>query len=114
YEELAMGAIATGNVRVLNHDVLRQLRIPERIIDAVAQKEERELTRRERLYRGNRPPLKVRGKTAILVDDGLATGSSMYAAVKALRQRNPARIVVAVPAAAPETCEAVPHVVAGV
>ena len=111
HEELAMGAIATGNVRVLNHDVLRQLRIPERIIDAVAQKEERELTRRERLYRGNRPPLECRGKTVILVDDGLATGSSMYAAVKALRQRNPARIVVAVPAAAPETCEAFQQVV---
>lgn len=106
HEELAMGAIATGNVRVLNHDVIRQLGIPEHVIDAVAQHEERELIRREGLYRGSRPPLDVKGKTVILVDDGLATGSSMYAAVKALRQQKPARVVVAVPAAAPATCEA--------
>ena len=111
HEELAMGAISTGKVRVLNHDVVRQLRIPEHVIDAVAQKEERELTRRERLYRGNRSPLEVRDKRVILVDDGLATGSSMYAAVKALRQRAPARVVVAVPAAAPATCEAFQKVV---
>src|SRR6266436_2642522 len=90
HEELAMGAIATGNVRVLNDDVVRQLRIPEHVIDAIAQKEERELTRRERLYRDNRRPPEIRGKTVILVDDGLATGSSMYAAVKALRQQEPA------------------------
>jgi putative phosphoribosyl transferase len=105
-EELAMGAIATGNVRVVNQDVVKRLRIPEHVIKAVAQKEERELRRREQFYRGNRPALEVRGKTVILVDDGLATGSSMYAAVTALRRQAPGRIVVAVPAAAPATCEA--------
>jgi predicted phosphoribosyltransferase len=104
YEELAMGAIASGGVRVLNEDVVRALRIPENFIDAVAATEQRELERRERLYRGDRPPSDVRGRTVILVDDGLATGSTMRAAVVALRQRGAARIVVAVPVGAPETC----------
>jgi putative phosphoribosyl transferase len=104
YEELAMGAIASGGVRVLNEDVIRGLRIPERFVDAVAAAEQRELERRERLYRGDRPPSDVRGRTVILVDDGLATGSTMRAAVVALRQRGAARIVVAVPVGAPETC----------
>jgi erythromycin esterase-like protein/predicted phosphoribosyltransferase len=106
HEELAMGAVATGGVRVLNDQVVRALRIPEYVIDAVVAREEQELRRRERLYRGGRPPPDVRGRTVILVDDGLATGATMHAAVKALRQLQPARIVVAVPTAAPEVCEA--------
>jgi putative phosphoribosyl transferase len=104
-EELAMGAIATGGVRVLNEDVVRYLNIREEIIDAVAAEEQRELVRREKLYRGERPAPDVSGKTAILVDDGLATGSTMRAAAVALRQQQPARIVVAVPVAAPQTCD---------
>jgi predicted phosphoribosyltransferase len=103
-EELAIGAIATGGVRVLNEDVVRTLGIPDDLIDAVALKEWQELQRRERLYRGNRPAPDVRGRTVILVDDGLATGSTMRAAVAALRRQLPARIVVAVPVGAPETC----------
>lgn len=106
HEELAMGAVATGGVRVLNESVVNTLGIPDDVIDAVAVREERELARRERLYRDARPPPDVRGKTAILVDDGLATGATMHAAIRALRQQHPARIVVAVPVAAPETCEA--------
>ena len=106
HEELAMGAIASGGVRVLNDTVVDALNIPVRLIDAVAEKEQRELERRERAYRGDRPKPEVRGKTVILVDDGLATGASMRAAVEALRAQGPARIVVAVPTAAPETCEA--------
>jgi predicted phosphoribosyltransferase len=104
-DELAMGAIATGGVRVLNDQLLSAVQIPDEIIDAVAAREQRELARRERLYRGDRPPPDVRGKTVILVDDGLATGSTMLAAIRALRQQQPARIVVAVPIAAPETCD---------
>src|SRR5437016_2427790 len=84
HEELAMGAIATGGVRVLNPDVVRPLQIPDEIIDGVAQQELRELERRERLYRDDRPPPDVRGRTVILVDDGLATGSTMRAAIAAL------------------------------
>jgi predicted phosphoribosyltransferase len=106
YEELAMGALATGGVRVLNDEVVERLRIPTYVIDAVAAQEQQELTRRERLYRGGRPPPDVRGRTVILVDDGLATGATMHAAIQALRQLQPARVVVAVPTAAPETCEA--------
>src|SRR3977135_498325 len=105
YEELAMGAIATGGVRVLNDRLVERLDIPDHVIDAVAEREQRELTRRERLYRGGRPPLDVRGRTVILVDDGLATGATMHAAIAALRQLQPARIVVAVPTASPETDE---------
>jgi erythromycin esterase-like protein/predicted phosphoribosyltransferase len=106
HEELAMGAVATGGVRVLNDQVVRALRIPDYVIEAVAAQEQQELRRRERLYRGGRPPPDVRDRTVILVDDGLATGATMHAAIKALRQQQPARIVVAVPTAAPETCEA--------
>src|ERR1700694_3139927 len=106
YEELAMGAVATGGVRVLNDQFVKRLGIPEHIIDAVAARERRELARRERLYRGGRPPPDARGRTVILVDDGLATGATMHAAIEALRQQNPARIVVAVPAASAETCAA--------
>ena len=103
-EELAMGAIATGGVRVLNDEVVRAAGITEDVIADVAAQEQDELWRRERLYRGDRPAPDVRGKTVILVDDGLATGSTMRAAVAALRQQRPARIVVAVPVGAPETC----------
>src|SRR6267154_5864263 len=105
HEEFAMGAIATGGVRVLNDQTVRALRISNHVIEAVAAKEQQELDRRARLYRGDRPPPDLRGKTVILVDDGLATGATMLAAVKALRQQQAGRIVVAVPIAAPETCE---------
>jgi putative phosphoribosyl transferase len=100
YPELAMGAIATGGVRILNPDVVAWHRPPEHVIDAVANAELAELKRREREYRGDRPPLDVESKIAILVDDGLATGSTMRAAVQALRRLNPARVVVAVPVGA--------------
>jgi putative phosphoribosyl transferase len=105
HEELAMGAIATGGVRVLNEDVVEYLRVPGEVIDAVAADEQRELERRERAYRGDRPAPDVRGRTVILVDDGLATGSTMRAAAAALRKQQPARIVAAVPVSAPQTCD---------
>jgi predicted phosphoribosyltransferase len=105
YEELAMGAVATGGVRVLNEQLVKRLGIPDHLIDAVAAREQQELARRERLYRGGRPTPDVRGRTVVLVDDGLATGATMHAAVAALRQLQPVRIVVAVPTASPETCE---------
>jgi predicted phosphoribosyltransferase len=111
HEEFAFGAIATGGVRVLNEDVVRALQIPDRVIDAVAAREQEELARRERVYRGDRPPLDVRGRTVILVDDGLATGATMHAAIRALRQQQPARIVVAVPTASPESCDELKRVV---
>jgi putative phosphoribosyl transferase len=104
-EELAMGAIASGGVRVLNQQVVRMLRISPRDIDEVAQLEQAELERREREYRGDRALPELRGKIGMLVDDGLATGATMRAAAKALRRLGPAKVVVAVPAAAPETCE---------
>jgi predicted phosphoribosyltransferase len=106
HEELAMGAIASGGMRVINWDVVQALGIPEYVIDDVVAEEQHELARREQEYRGNRPPPDVRGRTAILIDDGLATGSSMRAAVRALRQQGPARLIVAVPTAARETCDA--------
>jgi putative phosphoribosyl transferase len=106
HEELAMGAIATGGVVVRNSEVVDALRIPDRVIAEVAAEEQRELNRRERLYRGDQPPPDVRDMTVILVDDGLATGATMRAAVNALREQHPAHIVVAVPTAAPETCDA--------
>jgi len=105
HEEFAMGAIASGGVRVLNEELVQELHIPRPAIEAVAAREEQELARRERRYRGDSPPPDVRGCTVILVDDGLATGSTMQAAITALRRLQPARIVVAVPTAAPETCE---------
>ena len=105
HEELAMGAIATGNVRVLNEDVVDYLGIPDDWIDQVAAREQRELARRETLYRGASVPLNVSGRTVIVVDDGLATGSTMRAAVKALKRLGPAKIIVAAPVAARETCE---------
>jgi putative phosphoribosyl transferase len=105
HEELAMGAISTAGVRVLNEDTVDYLRIPEHIIDSIAAEELKELKRRERAYRGNRPEPDVKGKTVILIDDGLATGSTIRAAAQALRQQRPARIIVAVPVSAPETCD---------
>jgi predicted phosphoribosyltransferase len=105
YEELAMGAIASGGVRVLNADVVRSMGIPPSSIDRVARQEQQELERRERAYRGERPPPRLAGRTVIVVDDGLATGSTMRAAAEALRRLEPARIVVAVPVAAADTCE---------
>src|SRR5438128_7599005 len=104
-EELAMGAIASGGVRHSNREVVDQLRIDSKTIDAASVREQKEIERRERMYRGQRPPVDVRGKTVILVDDGLATGSTMRAAIAALHQHQPSRIVVAVPAAAVETCK---------
>ena len=104
HRELAMGAIASGGVRVLNEDVVRAYGIPPRAIDAVAREEEAELVRREREYRRGSPPPTLAGKTVILVDDGLATGSTMRAAVEAVRQHGPARVIVAVPVGARSTC----------
>jgi predicted phosphoribosyltransferase len=106
YEELAMGAVATGGVRVLNDEIVRGLGISEHEIDAAAARELQELARRQRLYRGDRPLPDIAGRTIILVDDGLATGATMRAAIAAVRQPQPARIVVAVPTASPDTCEA--------
>jgi predicted phosphoribosyltransferase len=104
HAELAMGAIASGGVRVLNDDVIRWYGLPESVIDRVAAEEQDELARREREYRRDRPPLDLRGRTVVLVDDGLATGSTMKAAVKAARTLEPARIVIAVPVGASDTC----------
>jgi predicted phosphoribosyltransferase len=105
HEELALGAIASGGVRVLNDDLVRRLRITPSEIAEVTAREERELGRREAAYRGSRPRVPVAGRTVILVDDGLATGASMKAAVAALRAEQPARVVVAVPVAAADTCD---------
>ena len=106
HPELAMGAIASGDVRVLNDDVVAWYRIPETAIEAVAREERAELARRERAYRDGRELAPIKGRTVIIVDDGLATGSTMRAAVLAVRRLDPARIVVAVPVGARETCEA--------
>jgi len=103
-EELAMGAIASGGICVLNEELVRALGIPYAAINAVAADEERELERREHLYREGRPAVAVQGRTVILVDDGLATGSSMRVAIMALKRKNPAQIVVAVPVGAPAAC----------
>jgi putative phosphoribosyl transferase len=103
-EELAMGAIATGGIRTLNTPVIEEMRISAAEVEAATAREAEELERREALYRGNRPVPEISGRTVIIVDDGLATGSTMRAAVAALRRQNPAKIVVAVPTAAAETC----------
>jgi len=105
HEEFAMGAIASGGVRLVDEAVVRELRIGAREVELVAQAEQEELERRERQYRGARPLPDIAGRTVIVVDDGLATGASMRVAVAALRQEHPARIVVAVPIAPPETCD---------
>jgi len=102
-EELAMGAIASGGVRILNQDIVQAMGIPAHIIDSVTATEVQELARRESLYRGDRPAPDVMGRTVILVDDGLATGATMRAAVAALRRMKPKRIVIAVPIAAVPT-----------
>ncbi len=104
-QELAMGAIASGGVRVLNENIVRSLGVSEAAINQVAAKEQQELERRERLYRGNRPVPTLHGRTVILVDDGLATGATMRAALGALQQQKPAKIIVAVPVSASETCQ---------
>jgi predicted phosphoribosyltransferase len=110
HPELAMGAIASGGMRVLNDDLLRQLHVPASAIDAVARAEQAELERRERAYRGARPPMPLEGRIVILVDDGLATGATMRAAVLAIRRVLPSQIVVAVPVGARETCRALNEV----
>jgi putative phosphoribosyl transferase len=104
HEEYAMGAIASGGEFVLNDGVVRRFRIPAEAIEAIAQREALELERREKRYRAGRPPPRLRGCTVILVDDGLATGATMSAAVKAVRRQGPSRVVVAVPVGAPEIC----------
>lgn len=105
YEELAMGAIATGGVRVFNEDVIRQLGVSQGSIEASIRAEEDEIERRENAYRGDRPPAELQNRHILLVDDGLATGASMRAAIGALRQRQPAAITIAVPVGSPEVCE---------
>jgi putative phosphoribosyl transferase len=105
YEELAMGAIASGGVRVMNENVMTQINIPAEAVEAVARREEAELKRREEAYRDDRPRLEVKDRTVILIDDGLATGATMRAAVLALRKQQPGRIVIAVPVAAQDTCD---------
>jgi putative phosphoribosyl transferase len=105
YEELPMGAIASGGVRVINQDIVDYLRIPIGVIDAVAEHEQRELERRERAYRDHRPQPDISDHVVILIDDGLATGSTMRAAAASLRLQKPRRIVVAVPVSSPETCD---------
>jgi len=105
YEEVAMGAIATGGVRVVNDPVVSGLDIPEKVLDEVAAHEGQELARREQAYRGGRPPPNVRGRIVLLVADGLATGSTMLAAIQALRLQQPARIIVAVPTAPRDVCD---------
>lgn len=109
--ELAMGAIASGAVRVLNEDVVAAARVEPAELERVTQRELETLTAQERAYRGDRPPVEVGGRTAIVVDDGLATGATMRAAIKALRERGARRIVVAVPTAPRETCQALRPVV---
>ncbi len=106
YPEMAMGAIASEGVRYLNSDVIQQLRVSDADISQITEREQRELCRREQEYRDGRSPLNVRGRTVILVDDGLATGATMRVAIKALRQQNPAQLIIAVPVAAPEICQA--------
>jgi putative phosphoribosyl transferase len=105
YEELAMGAIASGGVQVINQDVVRSIHISTNEIREIAEKEGQELLRRERVYRDDRPRLEVKDRSIILVDDGLATGATMRAAVVALRKQGPRKIVIAVPVASVDTCD---------
>jgi predicted phosphoribosyltransferase len=103
-EELAIGAIASGGVRVVNERLVEALHLSRQLIDSIAEREVRELGRRESAYRDDRPPVQIAGRPAIVVDDGLATGSTMLAAVRAIRAQDPGRLVVAVPVAAAEAC----------
>jgi putative phosphoribosyl transferase len=105
--ELAMGAIASGGVRILNEDVIDALHVPPEAVEFVAEAEQRELERREREYRGARPLPEVHGRAVIIVDDGLATGATMMAAIQALRRRDPSQIIAAAPTGAEETCQAI-------
>ncbi|HET6797686.1 MAG TPA: phosphoribosyltransferase [Gemmatimonadales bacterium] len=109
-EELAMGAIASGGIRVLSEEIVNALGVPERLIATVAANEEAELARRERAYRGDRPPPQIKGKIVILTDDGLATGSTMRAAAAAVGSQNPERLVIAVPVAPSEICHSLGQV----
>lgn len=109
HEELAMGAIASGGVQVLNEDVVEMLAIPRSAIEAMAARETQELQRREALYRDGREPPHVKGKTVILVDDGLATGATLRAAIQGLRRLGPRRIVVAAPVGSAQSCAALAH-----
>ncbi len=104
-EELALGAIASGGTRVLNHRIIKELGIPEETVFEIARQQNEELERRERAFRGDRPSLNVTGKVVILIDDGLATGSTMRAAARALRQLRPAKLVIAVPVGARTVCD---------
>jgi predicted phosphoribosyltransferase len=110
HEELAMGAIATGNVRVLNNQVIRDLGVSQQVIETVSAREFLELKRRERLYRGADAPPNVRDRTVVLVDDGLATGTTMRAAIKAVRQLGPQAVIAAVPVGAPSVCHALSQI----
>jgi putative phosphoribosyl transferase len=114
YEEAAMGAIASGGVRVLNRALIHELGISPAEVEQVTERERMELESRERLYREGRPPLEVEDRPVILVDDGLATGASMQAGARALRARRPRRIIVAVPVAARQTCESLRRDVDGI
>ncbi len=104
HEELAMGAIAAGGIRILNYDVINSLGISNKTIDEVTAKELQKLQRRNQIYRGDRPPLNVQNRTVILIDDGIATGSTIRAAIAVLRQQQPRKIVVATPVAPPAVC----------
>lgn len=104
-KELAMGALASGGTRILNMELVREARVPDSLIDKVTAEEQQELERREQLYRNNRPALQVEGRTVILIDDGLATGTSMRVAVLALKRQQPPRLVIAVPVAPPDIYE---------
>ncbi len=105
HEELAIGAIATGGIRVLNQEAIHALGITSSAIERITMLEQQELERREKMYRDDRPPVNIKGRTVIVVDDGLATGSTMQAAITALRRQGPASIIVAAPVVALETCE---------
>jgi putative phosphoribosyl transferase len=104
HQELGFGAVTSGGVRILNNEVIRQWQIPDKVIETVTDQKVKELKQRESVYRGNKPPLDVHGQIVILVDNGLATGSTMLAAIVALRKLDPVPIVVGVPVGAPETC----------